>query len=336
MISACMIVKNEQDLLGQCLESIKSWIDEIIIVDTGSTDNTVKIAESYGAKVYYHEWQNDFSLHRNQSIGYANGDWIFIIDADEVVRSDMSEFKDRLSLIPDNISALVVRVFETGDSTSWLGVRFFRKSSNPTYHGIVHNKVRYDGGCAATDVEMVHHGYSLSPEKMAKKRIRTESLLLERLKQNEDDHAAHYYMTQLKVGEKNFNKAEYHGLRFFKCVPCGPEDMQFYSVMYFYMAWIYLNNGNGNRAVDWALKGLEFYPNDLDLNYIMARIGYQARRKEWVDLYGGKFLSILDNKNKKELIDKFESEIDTDLFNNRTIYTENSKEDILRFMNDKS
>jgi len=67
-ISACMIVKNEENLLPQCLESIGSYVQEVIIVDTGSTDRTIEIAEKYGAKVYHHPWENDFSKHRNQSI----------------------------------------------------------------------------------------------------------------------------------------------------------------------------------------------------------------------------------------------------------------------------
>ena len=67
-ISACMIVKNEEEMLPNCLESIRSWVDEIIIVDTGSTDKTVEIAKSYGAKIYNQVWTKDFSFHRNYSI----------------------------------------------------------------------------------------------------------------------------------------------------------------------------------------------------------------------------------------------------------------------------
>ncbi|MEJ2052223.1 MAG: glycosyltransferase family 2 protein, partial [Calditrichota bacterium] len=78
-ISACMMVKNEEEMLPNCLESIKDVVDELIVVDTGSTDKTIEIAESYGAKIYHHPWENDFSKHRNQSISYATGDWFLII-----------------------------------------------------------------------------------------------------------------------------------------------------------------------------------------------------------------------------------------------------------------
>ena len=80
-----MMVKNEEDLLPKCLESVQDHVDEIVVVDTGSTDRTVEIATSYGARVYSHPWEGDFSKHRNQSIDYANQEWILILDADEAV-----------------------------------------------------------------------------------------------------------------------------------------------------------------------------------------------------------------------------------------------------------
>jgi glycosyltransferase involved in cell wall biosynthesis len=82
-ISLCMIVKNEEHCLRRCLDSVRDYVDEMIIVDTGSTDHTVEIAKSYHAQIYHHPWENDFSKHRNQSLSYATGDWILQLDADE-------------------------------------------------------------------------------------------------------------------------------------------------------------------------------------------------------------------------------------------------------------
>ena len=78
-----MIVKNEEAFLEKCLESVKNYIDEIIIVDTGSTDKTVEIASRYTDKVYFHPWEGNFSKARNQALSYATCDWIFQIDGDE-------------------------------------------------------------------------------------------------------------------------------------------------------------------------------------------------------------------------------------------------------------
>ena len=82
-LSVCMIVKNEERFLGQCLASVKDIAHELIVIDTGSTDRTVEIALEHGAQVGHFEWCNDFAAARNASIAPATGDWIVFLDADE-------------------------------------------------------------------------------------------------------------------------------------------------------------------------------------------------------------------------------------------------------------
>src|SRR3712207_9594713 len=87
-LSLCMIVKDEEAMLGRTLAAIREHVDEIVVVDTGSQDRTVEIAESFGAKVVHHEWTGDFSEARNVSLEAATSDWIIYLDADEVLRSE--------------------------------------------------------------------------------------------------------------------------------------------------------------------------------------------------------------------------------------------------------
>lgn len=82
-ISACTIVKNEEKTIARSIDSYKYFVNEIIILDTGSTDNTVKIAQEHGAKVYHYEWNNDFAAAKNAALEHATGDWIIFLDADE-------------------------------------------------------------------------------------------------------------------------------------------------------------------------------------------------------------------------------------------------------------
>lgn len=84
-VSLCMIVKDEEEVLGRCLESVKNVVDEIIIADTGSKDRTKEIARQYTDKVYDFEWKDDFSAARNFSLSKGTKDYLMWIDADDVL-----------------------------------------------------------------------------------------------------------------------------------------------------------------------------------------------------------------------------------------------------------
>ena len=84
-ISACVIVKNEENNLPSWLNCVKRFADEIIVVDTGSTDNSKKIAADANAKVFDFKWQNDFAAAKNFAIDKAKGEWICFLDADETI-----------------------------------------------------------------------------------------------------------------------------------------------------------------------------------------------------------------------------------------------------------
>lgn len=192
-ISVCMIVKNESDHLGQCLESIKEMDAELIVFDTGSTDNTIEIAESYGAKVFNSPWCDDFSFHRNESIEKANGRWIFIIDADEEMAPKSAKMiKDSVGGLPELISACVVTVkHETqGNNNS---VRLFRNNVGIHYEYAVHNELVFDGEVAFIEAPILHHGYHLDLEKMQLKFNRTARILqTEYEKEPENPRWSHY------------------------------------------------------------------------------------------------------------------------------------------------
>lgn len=202
-ISACMIVKDEEKNLGKCLDSIQDIVDEIIIVDTGSSDRTVEIAESYEkAQVYHFPWTGSFSEARNESIKYATKDWILIIDADEWIEDSQ----------PDKIRAVLARVEKEGipinaiignsismlhGGTSKMQREYFFRKGMIHYEKRVHNQPIFPGNNLLTDLEFHHSGYALSPEEQAAKRKRTELLLLEELKEHPLD--AHSTMNLIRA-----------------------------------------------------------------------------------------------------------------------------------------
>jgi len=116
-----MIVKNESSTLETCLNSAKKHLDEIIIVDTGSTDNTIEIAKKFTDYVYDFKWCNDFSAARNFSLKKAKGDWIIILDADEIINDNdwikikkiISENKyDAINLIQRSFISFLIKTIK--------------------------------------------------------------------------------------------------------------------------------------------------------------------------------------------------------------------------------
>ena len=88
MLSLSMIVRDEEARLGECLRSVQGFADEMVVVDTGSTDATVAIAEAAGARVEQIPWPGDFAPARNQALEFLNGDWVLVLDADEQLRPE--------------------------------------------------------------------------------------------------------------------------------------------------------------------------------------------------------------------------------------------------------
>lgn len=100
-ISLCMIVKNEEQLLASCLESVKELVQEMIVVDTGSSDKTVEIAASFGAKIFSFHWCDDFAAARNESLKHAAQQWILVLDADEILDE---ENRDKIKQVLEQAS----------------------------------------------------------------------------------------------------------------------------------------------------------------------------------------------------------------------------------------
>ena len=205
-ISACMIVRNEEELLPGCLESIRDWVNEIVIVDTGSTDKTVEIAGAYGARVFHQPWEGDFSKHRNYSLDQATGDWVLIIDADErFVADDVRHV--RRAIDEQAARVIAVNVLNVGgkfeEQVTFLpSVRLFRRELDLRYAGIVHNQLQIDPAepVLRLGATVRHLGYGLSPEKMAAKAERTISLLDAQLADDPDNAFALFNLAQVLLG----------------------------------------------------------------------------------------------------------------------------------------
>ncbi|MFE8695019.1 glycosyltransferase [Cytobacillus sp. FJAT-53684] len=161
-ISLCMIVKNEEEVLGRCLDTVKDLVDEINIVDTGSTDRTVEIANEYTNRVYFFEWTGNFSEARNESFKYATMDYILYLDADDVLleedREKLKKLKDSLNPAVDSVSMYYnAGIDEFGNITlQYRRNRLVKRSRNYKWKGDSHNYLDVYGHIINSDIAITH------------------------------------------------------------------------------------------------------------------------------------------------------------------------------------
>ena len=162
-ISMCMIVKNEQDILARCLDSYAGTYDELIIVDTGSTDNTKEIAAHYTDKIYDFEWINDFSAARNFAFSKAGCDYIFSADADEVLDDTnnyaLRELKHMLLPEIDIVQMYYVNASEYNsvyNAHKELRPKLFKRLRPFTWISPIHETVRLTPIVYDSDIEILH------------------------------------------------------------------------------------------------------------------------------------------------------------------------------------
>ena len=161
-ISLCMIAKNEEDVLERCLKSVADLVDEIIIVDTGSTDRTKEIAARFTDKLYDLPWQDDFSAARNESFSHASMDYCMWLDADDILleedRNAFRAMKDTL----DPTVAVVMAPYHTGFDESgqvtfsYYRERLIKSRAGMKWAGAVHEAVTPVGNVLYGDFAVTH------------------------------------------------------------------------------------------------------------------------------------------------------------------------------------
>ncbi len=191
-ISLCMIVKDEEQMLPRCLEAVRPAVDEIIVVDTGSTDATIEIARSFGARVIEHPWTGSFAEPRNVSFDAATSDWIIYLDADEVL---VSEDVERLRELTGQTWREAFHLIETsfvgelGDGAAIVNtaLRVFRNRPQYRFSGTIHEQIYKTlpsdapGRVGHSSVRIEHYGYLEDTRAVKDKSTRNLSLLLEEL-----------------------------------------------------------------------------------------------------------------------------------------------------------
>lgn len=218
-LTLSMIVKNEEKYLRECLESVQGIADEIVVVDTGSTDGTLSIAADFDAKIYQFDWINDFSAARNFALSKSTGNWILYLDADE--RLD-NKSKDELLNIVQNektigVNCTINNIDEVRNNPKLMKyVRLFKNSDSIRFSGKAHEQIEssliennYE--IKNSTIEIIHLGYNVSIEELKIKAERNLELMLSEYKKKPTSYLSFQIANSYSILEDDMNK-----LRFYK------------------------------------------------------------------------------------------------------------------------
>jgi tetratricopeptide (TPR) repeat protein len=275
VLSAALIARNEEKFLGECLASLRGVADEVVVVDTGSTDQTKAIAANGGARVYEFPWTGDFSAARNRALDYSTGEWILYIDADERVRANSAaNLRAELSS-PFHVGYQVLLHALKGHTPFW-SLRLFRNDPSIRFRGVIHEstwptlneyRARHGGEVGQSGMILDHEGYESNQEA---KNARNLPLLLEYLR-NEPDrvycwcHLANIYMEtkQPDLAERAWQSAlavvRKAGAR-------SPEDL----LPYLGLLEIRLEQGDDVNAL--YAEAVSRFPSSIQLEWLHGRI----------------------------------------------------------------
>ena len=241
-VTLCMIVRNEERFISQCLTSVRQFVDQMVVVDTGSTDSTIAIARELGAEVHEHPWNGDFSEARNQSIAYATGTWVLVLDADETLaerdarqlrtlaadtRVDGLKLTQRTYLQSANFvcASANPKDYEEGrqysDCVNVNVIRFFRNDPRIRYVGRVHELVEpsfQSQNILFNESNLVihHFGKVGDPAHLEQKKHLYLNLGRQKILDQPQNALAHF-----ELGVQHYELAQYS-----ECIPCFKNALE--------------------------------------------------------------------------------------------------------------
>jgi len=263
-LSLCMIVKNEEENLERFFNQVQGYFGEIIVVDTGSTDTTLKLAENAGAKVIKKRWENNFSEARNESLKHASGEWIVVLDADEYL--DKENYDKLVKTIKNNEGSAYYLNFRSVIPESKAGnilinshPRVFRNGLGIVYKGRIHEQIIdsvYKQGkeILPTDIMVEHYGYKNAAGGRQAKIKRNIEILEKETEENPGNAINYFYLGEEYSLLFDWEKAISY---YEKAVLKGTLPAFNRSILHQNLATAYLNSELYRKAIEEAEIALE-------------------------------------------------------------------------------
>jgi len=257
-VSLSIIVKNEENSLPLCLNSVKDLVDEIVVLDTGSTDKTPEIAKEFDAKVYHFEWCNDFSAARNTALKYVTSDWILVLDADETLTPEIIPHIKKVIEQPEYLVINLVRQEVAASQSPYsLISRLFRnhldiRFSRP-YHALIDDSIfeiltsepQWQIGYLP-QIAILHTGYKSSVIREQNKHTKAQVAMESFLKKHSQDA---YVCSKLGALYIDLGKVN-EGMELLKHgLACGPFSDEVCYELHYHLAIGYNKLKNYQRAI---------------------------------------------------------------------------------------
>ncbi|RJE85702.1 glycosyltransferase [Paenibacillus sp. 1011MAR3C5] len=253
-----MIVKNEESVLKRCLDSVKDIVDEIVIVDTGSTDQTIEMAQAYGASIYHYEWNHHFADARNFALERSTGDWNLVLDADEYIANECAEAIRAFLEQGDSIGR-VKRIDKFKDKVGEAYAQCYISRIFPKgvrYEGRIHEQAVSDLPRVKLGVEVGHDGYYETSRS-----DRNIPLLQMEIDAQPDNPYYHYQIAKEFNGIESYEQAYLHLKKAYTALT--KKEMYYPNTVvdYLYAMISAKQFGNGLEVIQNEAKRLHDYPD---------------------------------------------------------------------------
>jgi glycosyltransferase involved in cell wall biosynthesis len=286
-----MIARNEEDVIGRAILSIREVADEIIVVDTGSGDGTANLARRLGADVSFFAWRNNFAEARNASLERASGEWVLVLDADEFLEADQAKALRQFVETSKSDGAVVTLLNEMGDdelldSTSHQYTRLFRNYAEFKFVGVIHEQIiqsmlAADASVEHTNITIKHTGYAHPSNS---KLLRNLRLLQSEIASRPDDAFMRFHLGSTLFAMKQNTKArdeflkvvesayDFSSLQVRSAESAGRTfiSRSDYLLALIRLGQIALTDGDTSQTKEWASRVLHLDPENALALYLLA------------------------------------------------------------------
>lgn len=311
-----MMVKNESKHLEKCLKSLQPIMNiiksELIIVDTGSEDNTVEIAKKFTDKVYYHEWINDFSAMRNITISYAKGEWIFIIDGDEIVDNpnDIISFLKWSKNKNYSAASVIIKSFKRENDDKVYDeipiLRLFKNKKCFKFEGKIHEQPRITGPIYFISTRLLHYGYITTDKKLMERKFKRNIEILKNEIEKDPKNIYYWYQLSAAYGmHSDFKESLDSIIKAYQIAKENNIDLRKRMYVYTHLAVAYFWNKKYKELEQICKEAIQIRDCYMDLYFLLGIAQRELKKYEESIKSFKKYLKMVNQYNKHPIFKDF-------------------------------